>query len=80
MKVTNESIQKPKKGNRSAQSKSTMADASVAPPDSESPLAEEIAVAAYYRAEQRGFAPGGELDDWLQAEAAHGVSARPNAE
>jgi hypothetical protein len=27
-----------------------------------------IAVAAYYRAEQRGFAAGHELDDWLQAE------------
>ena len=28
-----------------------------------------IAVAAYYRAEQRGFAPGHELDDWYAAEA-----------
>jgi len=28
-----------------------------------------IAVAAYFRAEQRGFAPGDELDDWFQAEA-----------
>ena len=27
-----------------------------------------IATAAYYRAAQRGFAPGHELDDWLQAE------------
>jgi hypothetical protein len=27
-----------------------------------------IAEAAYWRAERRGFAPGGELDDWLQAE------------
>ena len=27
-----------------------------------------IAVAAYYRAERRGFAPGGEQDDWLEAE------------
>lgn len=27
-----------------------------------------IAEAAYFRAEQRGFAPGGEVDDWLQAE------------
>jgi hypothetical protein len=24
---------------------------------------------AYYRAESRGFGPGGELDDWIQAEA-----------
>lgn len=29
---------------------------------------EWTAVAAYYRAEQRGFEEGHELDDWLQAE------------
>ena len=28
----------------------------------------EIATAAYYRAEQRCFAPGNELADWLAAE------------
>ena len=28
-----------------------------------------IAEAAYYRAQARGFAPGYELEDWLQAEA-----------
>ena len=27
-----------------------------------------IAEAAYYRAEQRGFAPGCEVEDWLAAE------------
>ena len=27
-----------------------------------------VAVAAYYRAEKRGFKPGAELDDWLAAE------------
>jgi len=27
-----------------------------------------IAEAAYYRAEQRGFNPDGQVDDWLQAE------------
>jgi hypothetical protein len=27
-----------------------------------------IAEAAYYRAEQRGFAPGGEEGDWIEAE------------
>lgn len=27
-----------------------------------------IAIAAYYRAERRGFAPGRELEDWLEAE------------
>jgi len=29
---------------------------------------EAVAVAAYYRAERRGFAPGGALGDWLAAE------------
>lgn len=28
-----------------------------------------ISEAAYYRAKQRGFQPGHELDDWVQAEA-----------
>ena len=28
----------------------------------------KIAVAAYYRAEKRGFQPGWELEDWLAAE------------
>ena len=28
-----------------------------------------IAEAAFYRAERRGFAPGCEIDDWLQAES-----------
>ena len=27
-----------------------------------------IAEAAYYRAERRGFAPGYEMEDWMQAE------------
>jgi hypothetical protein len=28
-----------------------------------------IAIAAYHRAEQRGFTPGYELQDWLEAES-----------
>jgi len=28
-----------------------------------------IARAAYFRAEKRGFVPGGELQDWVEAEA-----------
>jgi DUF2934 family protein len=28
-----------------------------------------ISEAAYYRAKQRGFSPGHELEDWIQAEA-----------
>lgn len=29
---------------------------------------EMVAVRAYYKAEQRGFKPGHELEDWLEAE------------
>jgi hypothetical protein len=29
---------------------------------------EMIATMAYYRAEKRGFAPGNELDDWIECE------------
>jgi len=28
-----------------------------------------VAEAAYFRAERRGFAAGGELEDWIQAES-----------
>lgn len=28
----------------------------------------EIALAAYYRSKARGFAPGGETGDWMEAE------------
>jgi DUF2934 family protein len=42
-------------------------------PATTAPLPEEldrmIAEAAYYIAERRGFEPGHETDDWLQAEA-----------
>lgn len=33
------------------------------------PERDRIATAAYFRAMQRGFQPGHELDDWLAAEA-----------
>lgn len=36
-------------------------------PDS-SAYRELVAIAAYYRAERRGFAPGGEVEDWINAE------------
>ncbi len=29
---------------------------------------EMVATAAYYRAEKRGFEPGHDIDDWLEAE------------
>ena len=30
---------------------------------------DEVAVAAYFKAEKRGFQPGCELEDWYEAEA-----------
>jgi hypothetical protein len=36
----------------------------IAPQDRE----QMIATAAYFRAQMRGFEPGGELQDWLEAE------------
>jgi hypothetical protein len=45
----------------------TSTEAAAAP--SEAELLELISQAAYYRAEKRGFSPGLEADDWLQAEA-----------
>lgn len=31
-------------------------------------ISSRIAIAAYFKAEARGFAPGHELDDWIAAE------------
>ena len=36
---------------------------------------QKIALAAYYKAEKRGFAPGHELNDWLEAE--HDIMGNP---
>lgn len=53
--------------------KSTQAKAEVRPASGLALSAQErerfIAQAAYYRAEKRGFAPGFELQDWVEAEA-----------
>lgn len=39
------------------------------PEPAESDLQRLIAEAAYYRAQSRGFEPGGEMQDWLAAES-----------
>src|SRR5262245_42186849 len=38
-------------------------------PDQSEAKRQKIAEAAYYRAQQRGFEPGYEVEDWLAAEA-----------
>lgn len=52
--------------------------------DAASPIAalleqrhQRIRVAAYFKAEKRGFAPGHELDDWLEAEEEVDAQLRP---
>lgn len=52
---------------KSAAAPSTSAPAAVSV--SEETRRAMIAQAAYLRAERRGFAPGGELEDWMAAEA-----------
>ena len=37
-----------------------------------------IAEAAYYKSERRGFAPGRDLDDWLEAEEEVDAASRPH--
>ena len=69
MKAPRENIQASRKGNGSAKLAGMMARAYEEQNDNAPSLEEMIAVAAYYRAEKRGFAQGNELDDWFQAEA-----------
>lgn len=73
MKARRESVQEAgrvtRKGSGSAKMAGMMANA-YAEQNGAAPSQEEmIAVAAYFRAEHRSFAPGSEMDDWLQAEA-----------
>ena len=54
---------------RKAANKKTAVPAVEMPAAPDSAKREElIAAAAYFKAEQRGFAPGSEIDDWLAAE------------
>ncbi len=59
-----------KRARKSTSSKKRLQSASAL--DSSIPTVEKqhmVCEAAYYIAEQRGFSPGSELDDWLLAEA-----------
>ena len=40
-----------------------------APESNDNDLCARIAVRAYYKAEARGYEPGHEIQDWLEAEA-----------
>jgi hypothetical protein len=69
MKARSESASKAKGGATPPQA--FRSDESSSRQTGQSPCSREqmIAEAAYYRAERRGFEPGDEMSDWLQAEA-----------
>jgi hypothetical protein len=69
MKTTRGSESSEKKVSRSGKSEVATDGAVAAQGVDRAQLDEMIAVAAYFRAEQRGFAPGDELADWFDAEA-----------
>ena len=66
---------KPGRGPSTAKAFSGDARAELSPDE----LRKLISEAAYYRAKQRGFAPGHELEDWIQAEAEvmRSIGSRP---
>ena len=57
------------KDRRTAPRKPAGRDASARAQVSPDEIKRLIAEAAYYRAKERGFKPGQELEDWVQAEA-----------
>jgi len=67
MKARSESAGKPRI--MSSKRIHAMSGADSSPATDECPREQMIAEAAYFRAERRGFAPGNEMSDWLQAEA-----------
>lgn len=54
--------------NNKTQKPASVSQDTLPPEDSNAARESDIAVAAYYRAQARGFAPGNELQDWLAAE------------
>lgn len=47
-------------------------------PDHAEERRQRIAEAAYYKAQRRGFAPGGENEDWLEAELEVDAESSPD--
>jgi hypothetical protein len=60
---------KPTAEQRSAASDSNARDSNMRVERSPEEMRRLIEEAAYYRAKQRGFEPGHELEDWIQAES-----------
>lgn len=68
MKSKSESVKK-SKGNGAAKQICASGKFDSSPANSNFPREQMIAEAAYFHAERRGFAPGNEVSDWIQAEA-----------
>lgn len=68
MKTRSESASKTK-GNGSARQARVSQQPDSSPANDDCPREQMIAEAAYFHAERRGFTPGNEMSDWLQAEA-----------
>jgi hypothetical protein len=66
--ATAATAEKPKKRRAGAGKAQVLIAATPAPPVTEDERRGLIAYSAYLRAERRGFAPGGEAEDWLAAE------------
>ena len=68
MRTKSESLSR-HKGDGSARVARSSDKSNSSPSRYDRPREQMIAEAAYFRAERRGFAPGNEMSDWLQAEA-----------
>ena len=64
-KVTNKTTAKPKDTTKKKVAKKST---TTSKPQTSDERWKMIAIAAYHKAEQRGFAPGSELQDWAEAE------------
>ena len=68
MKTRNPSTSKTRVNGSSPRTQETQGNGQGPDPEA-CPREQMIAVAAYFRAQQRGFMPENELSDWLEAEA-----------
>jgi hypothetical protein len=68
MKSRSESVSKAKGNGSGRPVRGANKSASSSSASYDCPREQMIAEAAYFRAEQRGFVPGNEMSDWLQAE------------
>ena len=50
------------------EAKNPTTEVEVESPKTPEEIAEWIAVAAYYKAQERGFTPGNEVENWIEAE------------